>query len=173
MDSDAPRIVRGDEQSDRRSALQDDAGAFYRFGVAMMTEPVAPIVMTHLDAERLGSLLDSRVGVAYRIEAQRLRRELRRATVIPAQKTPANLVTMNSTVVFLLDEERAPTSVTLVYPWRARERGTLNILSPLGTCLLGLRVDQSRRVEGGRHQGRLVTVVAVSNQPESVGNWHL
>lgn len=137
----------------------------------MMTElPSSTPLMTHLDAKRLESLLSSRVGLAYRMEAGRLRDKLRRAAVIAAHAAPSDLVTMNSTVRFEVEGDGSPRTVTLVYPWRAGERDVVSVLSPLGTTLLGLRVGSHATLDG---DGRTLRVLGVSYQPEAFGHWHL
>lgn len=126
-----------------------------------MTSP--PPLMTHLDVQRLSSLLATRVGLAYRDEARRLRDELRRAKVIAACTAPPDLVTMNSTVLFA-EAGSTPRQVTVVYPWRAGERGVVSILSRIGMALLGRRVGDAESP---------LRVLELRYQPEAAGDWHL
>jgi regulator of nucleoside diphosphate kinase len=123
-----------------------------------------PATLTNVDVERLGSLLATRVGMAYRDEARRLRDGIRRAIIVPRERVPADVVTMNSTVVYEDLVTNAFREATLVYPWRASERGALNILTEIGLDLLGRRV--------GEH-AELVRIVEVRYQPEAQGHWHL
>lgn len=131
--------------------------------------PKVPPVLTHLDVERLNALVASRSEPA---ELKRLADELRRATIIPAHSAPADLVTMNSTVIYDDEQGAAPKQVTVVYPWRAGERGTVSISSPLGTSLLGMRVGRSCGGLGESSDGAL-RIVAIAYQPEAAGDWHL
>ena len=127
---------------------------------------MAPPLMTHLDVQRLTSLLATRVGLAYREEASRLRNELlRRATVIASHSAPPDLVTMNSTVLFAGKADTTVREVTIVYPWRANERGVVSVLSRLGMALLGRRV--------GTRTDDDVRVLELRYQPEAAGDWHL
>lgn len=123
-----------------------------------------PATLTDVDLGRLEALLATRVGLAYREESRRLRGELRRAIIVPRERVPKDVVTMNSTVVFEDLVTKAFAETTLVYPWRANERGVMNVLSELGVELLGRRV--------GEHAD-LVRIVAIQYQPESSGHWHL
>ena len=122
--------------------------------------PKIPPVMTHLDAQRLRELIASR---AEDDGLDRLRREVLRATIIPAYSAPCDLVTMNSTVVYDDGGGDGPKKVTVVYPWREREDDAVSVLSPLGTSLLGMRVGRRGAIR----------VVAIAYQPEAAEEWHL
>ena len=133
-----------------------------------------PITVTRTDAERLRALLGTRVALAYRTEASRLSRELRRATIIDADTVPPNVVTMNSKVSYEDLTTGETKTVTLVYPWRSNERATLNVLSSIGTALLGLRagdVVEWLMPESG--SVKRLRVIAVAYQPEASGHWYL
>jgi len=132
-----------------------------------------PITVTTLDAARLGALICTRVGTAYRQEARRLRDELRRAIVLPSEEIPHTVVTMNSRVVFAELETRQSREITLVYPWNARDRGALSILSPVGTALLGLQVGDAIRWPVGEVDVHTFRVLALPYQPEASGHFHL
>lgn len=130
------------------------------------------IILTEPDLGRLRSLLSTRVGVAYRTEASELRRAFHRAVVVRAIRVPKDVVTMNSTVDY--EDVRAGRAhcITVVYPWRAHERATASVLSPLGTALLGLRVGDSMSCTFD--DGSLeVRVLGLRYQPEAAGDWHL
>jgi regulator of nucleoside diphosphate kinase len=74
---------------------------------------------------------------------------------------------MNSTVRFVDEGEYKAYELRLVYPNQAGQPGTVSILAPVGSALLGLSVGQTIRwqVPGGRDlQLRVVSVVS---QPES------
>jgi regulator of nucleoside diphosphate kinase len=136
------------------------------FSVIVMSS-CSPPLMTHLDVQRLTSLLGTRVGLAYREDARRLRSELRRATVIASHTAPSDLVTMNSTVVYA-DGEGIPREVTVVYPWRAHERGVVSVLTPIGVLLLGRRVGAPWNDESNR-----LRLLELRYQPEAAGDFHL
>jgi regulator of nucleoside diphosphate kinase len=131
------------------------------------------ITLTDQDVKRLTALLTTRVGLAYRDATRGLLRELRRATVVDRENVPDDLVTMNSTLSYREDDTDDIRSVTLVYPWRAHERSTLSVLTPIGTALLGLR--SGTRVAWPLEDGSVKSlhVLAVTYQPEAAGHFHL
>jgi len=121
------------------------------------------VYLTQNDLDRLAALLETR---AERFE--KLDGELARAIVVPSDKIPPDVVTMNSRVVFvneITDERR---EVTLVFPFEADiSAGKISILAPVGTALLGLRVGQSIDWEvpsGEKHRYRVIDVLY---QPEN------
>jgi regulator of nucleoside diphosphate kinase len=124
--------------------------------------------MTHLDMRRLSSLLATRVGLAYREEARRLRNELRRATVVASHAAPPDLVTMNSTVLYA-EGVAMPREVTIVYPWRASERGVVSVFSWLGLRLLGRRIG----LLPCEAEVPDIRLLELRYQPEAAGDWHL
>ncbi len=125
-----------------------------------------PITIVQSDYQTLERLLDTSSdrtlpGIGM------LRDELNRANIVDSDEISPDYVTMNSTVEFVDDEANKTYQMTLVYPDQAGSPGTVSVLAPVGSALLGLRVGQSIRwqVPGGR-QLRL-RVVAVTGQPEA------
>jgi regulator of nucleoside diphosphate kinase len=121
------------------------------------------LYLTQDDLERLSQLLDAQGGRFAALEG-----ELARATIVPREEIPRDVVTMNSRVVFENETTGERREVTLVYPGDADiDAGKISVLVPVGTALLGLRVGQSIDWElpsGGRHRYR---VIEVPYQPES------
>lgn len=68
--------------------------------------------------------------------------ELDRAKIVPKNKLPKNVVRMNSTVTFTMQSTHKTFSLTLVYPRDVKESGTLSILTPVGSALIGLSIGQ-------------------------------
>lgn len=132
-----------------------------------------PITITRLDEQRLKSLLTTRVGLAYRAEARRLRDELRRATIADPEAVPPSLVTMNSRVLYSEEETGLVRQVSLVYPWSTGVKEALSILSNVGTALLGLRVGDRIAWAIDEWTTKTFRVLAVPYQPEAAGHWHL
>ncbi len=95
----------------------------------------------------------------------RLRKKLAAATVVPAQKVPAELVTMNSKVTYR-DAMGAAKSVKLVYPSQADGVGCVSVMSPLGTALLGAAVGQELDVDIPGAGRQVLRVEDVISQPE-------
>ena len=125
------------------------------------------IVISSLDMERLEALL------AVQARAQEaLLAELARAEVVDPADMPADIVTMNSRVRFVLDdtEER---EMLLVYPKDIDgSPDRLSILTPIGNALLGLRAGDG--ITWSRPDGAtcVVTVRDVVYQPERAGALH-
>lgn len=129
-------------------------------------------MMSSLDQVRLELLLESK---EYRNLpcVELLNREIERATVVEPNEVPPNLVTMNSTIRFIDDNNHSEFELTLVYPKDAGADKTISILAPVGSALLGLSVDQSISWEvPGAKKAQLI-VLAVTKQPEAMGQFHL
>ncbi|EXJ11354.1 MULTISPECIES: nucleoside diphosphate kinase regulator [Nitrincola] len=102
-----------------------------------------PIKVSELDVDRLEGLLDKK---PYRDDKRfdGLRSELARAEVLPVDAMPADVVRMNSTVTFEVEESGKQFHLTLCYPHEINGRTeTLSIFAPIGSALLGLSVGQT------------------------------
>jgi regulator of nucleoside diphosphate kinase len=127
------------------------------------------IYLTQHDMDRLLELVEAYPGQRF----EKLESELLRAKVVPPEKIPREVVTMNSRVVFENETTGERREVTLVYPGSADiDAGKISVLVPVGTALLGLRVGQSIDWElpgGARQRYR---IAAVPYQPEAAGEPH-
>lgn len=130
-----------------------------------MTAP--SITITRLDLQRLERLLDSLddFGPA----AQALEAELARANVVGHDEVPAGVVTMNSRVYCREEGSGKEYHLTLVYPHEAGGEGTVSILAPVGSALLGLSVGQ--HIDWPTPGGKTIqlTLLEVEYQPEAAG----
>ncbi len=73
-----------------------------------------------------------------------LAEELERAIVVPPDRIPKNLVTMNSRLIYSDESTGTTREVELVYPDEAAPMaGRISVLAPVGCALLGLSVGQS------------------------------
>ena len=69
--------------------------------------------------------------------------EIERAKIIAENEVPSDLVRMNSTVRFMILQDEKEMKLTLVFPEEAKfSEGKISILAPLGSALIGLRVNQ-------------------------------
>ncbi len=127
------------------------------------------IVISSLDMQRLEGLLASLAPATPGVDA--LQAELDRAEVREPQSMPTTVVTMNSVVRFEIEESGESFELALRYPRDAGVPGTVSILAPMGSALLGLRIGQSIAwpLPGGRLNS--VRVVDISYQPERAGNF--
>ena len=124
------------------------------------------IYLTHDDMDRLLQLIESYPGKRF----DRLEGELLRAKVVPREKLPQDVVTMNSRVVFENETTGIRREITLVYPGMADiDAGRISILVPVGTALLGLRVGQSIDWELPGGEKQRYRIVGVPYQPEAAG----
>ncbi|WP_018866160.1 MULTISPECIES: nucleoside diphosphate kinase regulator [unclassified Thioalkalivibrio] len=130
------------------------------------------IIVSTTDMERLDKLLESLPEDAFPGKAD-LEAELDRADVVDSHEIPGAVVTMNSKVRFRVTESGEEFSMTLVYPRDVDESGgTLSILAPVGSALLGLsegdEIEWPRPGGGQMH----VRIVEVEYQPERAGEYH-
>ena len=129
------------------------------------------IVLSSRDLNRLEALLDELP--ADHIGGQALQEELIRAEVMEPEQMPASIVTMNSTVRFVIEASGEEFCQTLVYPKDADGSSEhISILAPVGSALLGLSAGDS--IEWPRPGGGSTTVhiKAVVEQPERDGEYH-
>jgi len=125
------------------------------------------IILTSADLDRLDRLLDS-VSPLHTPGLDALRRELDRAEVVESHEIPPNVITMNSTARFVDETSGKEFELTLVYPGDTlMTHGTVSVLAPVGSALLGLSVGQS--IEWPLPGGRKMTlrVLEVTYQPEA------
>lgn len=129
------------------------------------------LIITAADREYLEELLDSDFAKVVRPSklCDDLRAELARADIVPSDKVPRDVVTMNSTITLRDLESDETETYTLVYPADADiAHSRLSVLAPIGTAILGQCVgDELRwRVPAGWRRLRVEHVVY---QPESAG----
>ncbi|MDX1298422.1 MAG: nucleoside diphosphate kinase regulator [Pseudomonas sp.] len=127
------------------------------------------LIITRLDLQRLEHLLDSLDD--FGPNAVALQAELDRADVVGHDEVPAGVVTMNSRVHCREESSGKDYHLTLVYPQDARNEGSVSILAPVGTALLGLSVGQ--HIDWVAPSGKVLklTLLAVEYQPEAAGEY--
>ena len=121
-----------------------------------------PIYLTQADLDRLFDLVETYSAGPGADRLQQLERELVRAVVVPRDEIPADIVTMNSRVVFEDETTGERREITLVYPKQADiASGKVSVLVPVGTALLGVRIGQSIDWElpnGAKHRYKVVAI---------------
>jgi regulator of nucleoside diphosphate kinase len=132
------------------------------------------IFITAFDKMRLDDL----VKVARKTNAQDrehladLEAELKRANVVESNEVPADVVTMNSKVLFRNLDSKEEMTYSLVFPEDANiESGAISILAPVGTALLGYREGSTVEwaVPSGRRRFKIEKILY---QPEASGDLH-
>jgi regulator of nucleoside diphosphate kinase len=102
------------------------------------------IIISDRDERTLRELLAKRQSffAAEAMNLQRLTGELDRARIVPLEKLPADVVTLGSTVELEDVGDGEILTYTLTLPHEANvNEGRISILAPLGTGMLGYRVD--------------------------------
>jgi regulator of nucleoside diphosphate kinase len=135
----------------------------------MSTKP--SIVVSRLDLERIEALLE-RMPPIQAAQYEALRAELDRADVVEPASVPANVVTMNSVVTFKDEGSSDELTVSLVYPSGPGAPGTVSILAPVGSALLGLTVGQQIDWPTPDGRQRHLRVLDIDYQPEAAGDLH-
>lgn len=127
------------------------------------------IIMTAADHEELSYAIAAaeKLSERGRSEVRGLEAELGRAKIVDADEIPADVITMNSRAELLDLETGERMEFTLVFPIDANiEAGKISVLAPLGTAMLGYRVNDKFRWTVPYGVRRL-KVTAVRFQPEA------
>ena len=133
------------------------------------------IYITELDMSRLEELVKfaSKSNNREKQFLRELEKELDRAKVVPSEKIPKNVITMNSTIrIKDLDSEEEKI-YSLVFPHSANiSQNRISILAPIGTALIGYKVGDIIvwPVPGGV---RKLKVEEILYQPEASGDFDL
>lgn len=128
------------------------------------------IVVSERDLERLEAMLaglpDTHPG------AEALREELDRAQILPSEQMPADVVTMNSRIRFVVDPAGKEVDVDLVYPRDLTGLpDQLSVTTPAGVAVLGLAVGQQIEWLAPNGQTARARIVDVTYQPERAGDF--
>ena len=129
------------------------------------------ITLSRVDLERIEALLE-RMPAAEAANRAALVTELDRADVVEPKDMPDQIVTMNSTVTFEDESNGEKLTLTLVYPSGAGAPGTVSIMAPVGSALLGLKCGQKIDWPTPNGRQRQLRVLEVSYQPEAAGDFH-
>lgn len=130
------------------------------------------ITISSLDIDRIYDVIDSLPANSFAGKNE-LESELSRANVVSPSEVPPTIVTMNSTVKFVVESTQKEFELTLVYPNDVDSSGkTISILAPVGSALLGL--SQGEEIEWPKPGGGLIKVKIqeVTYQPERAGDLH-
>ncbi|MDP2885812.1 MAG: nucleoside diphosphate kinase regulator [Ignavibacteria bacterium] len=132
---------------------------------------IREIVITDTDLKRLRGLLGSANGWNARDKEhlEGLKVELNRATVVPSDSIPPDVVTMNSEVLLTNVDTKESMVWWLVFPQNADiDQRKVSILAPIGTAIIGCRVGDVVELEVPSGKTRL-KIDAVTFQPEAAG----
>ncbi len=130
------------------------------------------ISVSERDLERLEAMLSTLPEDHPGAEA--LREELDRASVFAPEDMPADVVTMNSRIRFVVEPADKEMEMTLVYPRDLTgEAGQLSVLAAAGAAVLGLSVGQQIEWMAPHGQKVRARIVEVTYQPERTGDYSL
>jgi regulator of nucleoside diphosphate kinase len=131
------------------------------------------VFLTEKDYERLHLLVQAQRSVAPAAMVEGLCKELRTATLLPAEQVPVDVVTMNSEVRLREKNSGTVMDLTLVYPKNADvTTRKISVLAPVGFAILGRQVGQE--VECPAPRGTLrYQIEQVIYQPEASGDFNL
>lgn len=137
----------------------------------MNTRP--EITISSLDADRLYALIESLPANSL-AGVSELEVELDRANVVAPKDMPPTIVTMNSTVKFIVESSKEEFELTLVYPKDLDSSGKkISVIAPVGSALIGL--SQGDQIEWPKPGGGVIKVKIqeVTYQPEREGEYRL
>jgi regulator of nucleoside diphosphate kinase len=96
------------------------------------------------------------------------------ARVVDSETVPANVVTMNSRVLFEDVRTSEAGTVTIVYPGEANpSEARISVLSPMGMALLGEPEGRELELPLPHGQSRRIRIASVLYQPEARGDYAL
>ena len=128
------------------------------------------IIITAADKEELECILNvaGKISERAQCELHGLKSEIERAQVVPSDRIPPDVITLNSTAELLDLETGEIMNFTLVLPRDAQiDDGKISVLAPLGTAMLGYRAGDE--FEWPIPYGlRRLKITQVHFQPEAV-----
>jgi regulator of nucleoside diphosphate kinase len=110
------------------------------------------VISTH-DFDIISDLIDAMKSSP---EIVKLSEELDRANVVERKDLPADVVSINSTVSFIIEATKKEFTYKLITPKASLEPTEISIMSPIGTAIIGLTVGQT--IEWPMNGGKNVTV---------------
>jgi len=132
------------------------------------------IFITAFDKKRLDELIAvaREFGEHARRDLDDLAAELARAKMVEPKEVPPNVVTMNSKVILHDLDTSEELTYCLVFPNEADiDSGTISVLAPVGTAILGYREGDA--VEWPVPSGqRRIKIEEILYQPEAAGDFH-
>ena len=130
--------------------------------MTMQFEP--PVVLDQAYSDRLEALA---AGASRRLPevGERLMAEVARATVVPSDAMPADVVNIGSRVRFRDDVTGREQAVVVVLPPDADiGRGRVSVLTPIGAALIGLAAGATIGWETRDGEERRLTVLEVGRE---------
>lgn len=127
-------------------------------------------MITTLDHTRISKLI-RRNGLDGKLSY--LEEKLGLASLIDSEKTPSNLVTMNSEVILKDGDSGSSFNLRLVYQITPIYGTQVSVLSPLGNAILGSTEDETISYLTRDNELKTVTIEKLIFQPEAAGQLDL
>jgi regulator of nucleoside diphosphate kinase len=100
-----------------------------------------PLTITDRDRALLERCITRALHARAHAEAEELEAELARAHIVDVARVPADVVTLNTTLVVVDADTNTRRIITVVLPEQADvERGRVSVLAPIGAAVIGLRL---------------------------------
>lgn len=130
------------------------------------------ISVSERDLDRLEAMLAALPDDPSGVDA--LRKELDRAQTLRSEEMPADVITMNSRIRFVVEPAGKEVEMTLVYPRDLTGApGQLSVMASAGIAVLGLTVGQHVDWVAPGGQNVRARIVEVTYQPERSGDYTL
>lgn len=133
------------------------------------------ILITHADRQRLLNVLVSKSSSDLDLpeNLKLVKQKMDIAVIVNSKEIPAQVVTMNSTVIVKNLSFGSTAKLTLVYPdERSALEYKVSVFSPLGAAILGY--SQGDVIEwDGKLASTKFLIEKIIYQPESAGDYHL
>jgi regulator of nucleoside diphosphate kinase len=131
------------------------------------------IYITENDLRRLQDMMSQREKIESKDQSylQSLEQELARATIVPSDKIPRDVITMHSKVRLRDLDSHEDMIYVLTFPDEAdAATNKISVLAPIGTALIGCKVGDTItwKVPAGI---RRLKAVAIIYQPEASGKF--
>lgn len=127
-------------------------------------------MITYLDYKRINSLL---LRTSLKGKLNDLEKKLHTATIVPSENTPSNLVTMNSEVIVHDITEDKILDFRLVYQFSPLYQNQTSVLAPLGTALLGMKINEEAEFRLRDQSLKRVKLLRIVFQPEANSRFDL
>lgn len=127
-------------------------------------------MITNLDYKRINELL---LQTSLRGKLNDLEEKLHGSVVISSEKTPTDLVTMNTEVTIHDMTINEVLDLRLVYQLSPLYRNQTSVLAPLGTALLGMKLNEVKTYKTRDSNTREIQILRILFQPEANGRFDL
>lgn len=127
-------------------------------------------MITNLDYKRINELL---LQTSLRGKLNDLEEKLHGSVVVSSEKTPTNLVTMNTEVTIHDLTINEVLDLRLVYQLSPLYRNQTSVLAPLGTALLGMKLNEVKSYKTRDSSTREIQILRILFQPEANGRFDL